>query len=83
MTVSQSSGIIRPKSTPLKVGESGVITGFTQADLASSLMAMGVLPGSSIRVVRKASFGKTVYIAVDQQKLALRQEELEAIVIHK
>lgn len=83
MTTSLTPNIIRPQSTPLGVGDSGTITGFTQADIASSLMAMGVLPGSSIRVVRRAPFGGTVYVAIDQQTLALRKHELEAIVIHK
>ncbi len=83
MTASPSPSIIKPQTTPLGVGESGIIAGFTQADLATSLLAMGVLPGSKIRVIRKAPFGRTVYVAVDQQNLALRQQELEAIVIHK
>lgn len=83
MTASLTPNIIRPQTSPLGVGESGVIIGFTQADLATSLLAMGVLPGSTIRVVRQAPFGRTVYVAVDQQNLALRQQELEAIVIRK
>jgi len=83
MTARISPDIIRPQSAPLLVGESGLIAGFSKVDLASSLMAMGVLPGSEIRVVRKAPFGGTVYVAVGKQLLALRQHELEAIVIRK
>lgn len=83
MTARLSPDIIRPQSSPLLVGEKGIITGFTQADFASSLMAMGVLPGSTIEVKRKAPFGGAVYAVIDEQMLALRQQELEAIVIHK
>ncbi|MEL6656271.1 MAG: FeoA family protein [Bacteroidota bacterium] len=83
MTFRPSPSIIRPPSSPLAVGERGVIAGFTQADYASSLMAMGVLPGSTIEVKRRAPFGGAVYVVIDEQMLALRLQELEAIVIDK
>lgn len=66
---------------PLQVGQGGVVEGFKGAEFAAHLMAMGVLPGSRIRLVRKAPFGGAVYVEVDQQYIALRDLEFSAIAI--
>lgn len=42
---------------------------------------MGVLPGSSLQLIRKAPFGGGWYARIDNQVIALRKEELECIVM--
>lgn len=83
MTAISSDLIIQAQSVPIAVGEQGIVVGFTRTDLAATLLAMGVLPGSNIRLVRTTPFGSAVYVAIDQHFLALRKNEFEAIVIRK
>ena len=49
--------------------------------MASKLMAMGVLPGSEVELIRRAPFGGAWYVRVDQQHLALRRPEIEAVIL--
>lgn len=56
------------------------ISHFTDDRLAGKLMSMGALPGSEIRLVRKAPFGGGWYVQIDRQILALRKDELDCIV---
>jgi Fe2+ transport system protein FeoA len=65
----------------LKEKEEGVLLRFEDEQLAAKFMSMGVLPGSKIRVIRKNSSGKTLYIRVDQMRLAIRKTEAECIVL--
>jgi ferrous iron transport protein A len=46
-------------------------------------MAMGLLPGSSVEMVRKSPFGNTVYIRCGNHHVALRDNEAATIVIAK
>lgn len=61
--------------------ESGIVNSFTDERIASKLMAMGVLPGSKIEIIRIAPFGGGFYIKVDGHGLAIRKKEAEAIVL--
>jgi ferrous iron transport protein A len=65
----------------LKEREEGILLGFEDDRLAVKLMAMGVLPGSLVRIIRKSSGGKTFYVRVDQMHLAIRKKEAECIVL--
>ena len=48
--------------------------------VAQRLAQMGVLPGSSLRVIRLAPFGETLEVSIDQgQYFALRDEEIKAL----
>ncbi len=67
----------------LQIGQIGTVKGFNRESIASKLLAMGVLPGSRIELVRKGPFGGTYYIAVDDHFLALRHRELQSIHIRK
>lgn len=62
-------------------GRSGNISHFTDERIAAKLMAMGVLPGSHMEVRRRAPFGGGWYVKVDNLLLALRQRELDSIVL--
>jgi len=44
-------------------------------------MAMGIMPGSSIRMIRKAPFGGGCYIKVDNLLIALRESEALSIIL--
>ncbi len=47
------------------------------------LMAMGILPGSQVDILRKGPWGKVYYIKVDGQNMALRQQELDVLLFDK
>ena len=61
-------------------GEELKISHFTDERLASKLMAMGILPGCSISLIRKAPIGGGWYLRIDQKMIALREEEVGCIV---
>jgi ferrous iron transport protein A len=65
----------------LKRGDKGLVSHFLNQRIASKLLAMGILPGSIIQMVRKAPFGGGCYIKVDNFFIALRKNEAEAIVL--
>lgn len=62
-------------------GTNGEVSHFSNPQIGSKLMAMGVLPGSRIYVVRKSPFGGGCYVKVDNFLLALRKEEADSIVL--
>lgn len=65
----------------LKEKEEGIISHFTDDRIAVKLLAMGVLPGSRVALVRKASLGATLYIKVDNLHLAIRKNEAACIAL--
>jgi ferrous iron transport protein A len=65
----------------MNLEEEGILAHFEDERLAVKLMAMGVLPGSRIRLIRKDISGKTFYVRVDQMRLAIRKTEAECIVL--
>jgi ferrous iron transport protein A len=66
--------------TQLKEGNRGRITHFTNERIAGKLMTMGVLPGSSLRVVRIAPFNGGYYLNVDGMNLVVRNDEASNIM---
>ena len=62
-------------------GQAGHVDRFDQEALAGKLMAIGILPGSRVEVVRRAPFGGGYYVRVDRQTIALRKQELECIIV--
>ena len=74
-TVKQQPLSVSPKGT---VGE---VSHYNNPQVGSKLLAMGVLPGSQIRIVRKSPFGGGCYVKVDNFFLALRKEEADSIVL--
>ncbi|MCB9283308.1 MAG: ferrous iron transport protein A [Lewinellaceae bacterium] len=67
--------------TELKENEEGILHRYEDERLAVKLMAMGVLPGSRLRVIRKNAFGNTLYVRVDQMHLAIRKTEAACIIL--
>ncbi|MEN9447925.1 MAG: hypothetical protein RJA25_1215 [Bacteroidota bacterium] len=67
--------------TQLKIGESAVISEFTNCNIASKLMAMGLLPGTTIFLQHTAPFGGAYYIKTTNHYVALRSQEAENILL--
>lgn len=65
----------------LKEGEGGIIHQFTDDKMASKLLSMGVLPGKSLRLVRRIPFGGGLYIKVEECNIAVRDKEAQNIVL--
>ena len=65
----------------IAAGSWGEVARFSDEAIGSKLLSMGVLPGSRISLIRKASFGGTYYVKVDNLRLALRREEAASIVL--
>lgn len=65
----------------MKRGQKGIVSHFTDDRVAGKLMAMGILPGSEIQLVRKAPFGGGCYIKADNLLIALRQQEANCIIL--
>lgn len=66
----------------LAPGDVGTIRKFTDDATACKLMSMGLLPGTTLRVVRQAPFGGAVYIKADTQQFAIRKSEAACIVLN-
>ena len=67
----------------MPAGISGVVSHFGDQHLAVRLMAMGVLPGSRVEVLRSAPFGGGFYVKAENLLLALRSEEAQSIFIRQ
>lgn len=67
--------------THLQRGQEGTVSHIDNERIAGKLMAMGVLPGSVVRLIRKAPFGGAWYIKADNITIALRREEAESIIL--
>ncbi|PID77080.1 MAG: ferrous iron transport protein A [Deltaproteobacteria bacterium] len=67
----------------LGIGERAVVTGYVQKDkaLRKKLLAMGLVKGVEIKMIRMAPLGDPVEIELRGFKLSLRKEEAEALDI--
>ena len=65
----------------IEVGGSGVIVQFMDNTIAGKLMTMGVLPGSRVKVIRKAPFKGGLYLKIDGSNMVLREKEAETIIL--
>ncbi|PIE64618.1 MAG: ferrous iron transport protein A [Desulfobacterales bacterium] len=65
----------------LKVGDRAKVVGYTQKDkvLRKKLLAMGLVKGTEIEVIRTAPLGDPVEIEVRGFQLSLRKEEAQAL----
>lgn len=66
----------------LELGKSGTIHSFSDEATACKMMSMGILPGSIVKLIRKAPFGGAVYIKADHQQFAIRNTEAACIVLN-
>lgn len=65
----------------LRTNRTGTILRFTNEQLATKLLDIGIKPGARLRLIRKSPFGGSYYVKVDRQCVALRREELACIIV--
>ena len=65
----------------LKVGESGIISGFQNSSLTLKLLEMGFLPGSMIKLNFKAPLGDPLSIRVSGYNVSIRLDEAAMILL--
>jgi len=72
------------KLSELPAGASAVIRSYTKAGAAFlRLREMGVLPGTSVTLVRTAPLGDPIEIRVRGYNLTLRKSEADHIVVER
>ena len=54
---------------------------FKDAKIACKLMAMGMLPGSIVKVIRKAPMNGGFYLKVNGHRMALRVNEAASVIV--
>ncbi len=69
------------KLSSLSKNESGFIKEIHQSDISDRLYEFGVFVGSHLTVVEKMPFEGPIYIQIEENRLCLRAEEAEAIII--
>ena len=62
-------------------GETAIIAGFSDQELASKLLEMGFLPGTAVRFNFKAPLGDPICVSVSGYDLSLRVAEAAVISI--
>ena len=67
----------------LNCGEPATILSYSNGFIASKLMAMGLLPGSTVELVRRSPFGNTLYVRSGNHQVALRDNEASTIIVAK
>ncbi|MFK7775189.1 MAG: ferrous iron transport protein A [Saprospiraceae bacterium] len=71
------------KLSDLKIGQKSIVQNFTDSQMGGKLMTMGMLPGSLVQLVRKASAGKTFFIKVNGFGMAVRKNEAANILLEE
>lgn len=69
--------------TNLQIGEFATISEFSNGYVACKLMAMGLIPGSNLVLVRKSPFGGAYYIKSKNHYVALRTNEAKDVLLTK
>ena len=67
----------------IETGQVGVILGFAKGTNAyrQKLLAMGLIKGTSFKVIRVAPMGDPVEISVRDYSLSLRRDEAKALLV--
>ncbi|MEM6316808.1 MAG: FeoA family protein [Bacteroidota bacterium] len=65
----------------LQLGQTATIRSFSDEETACKMMSMGILPGSKVKMIRKAPFGGAVYIQADNQHFAIRNKEAACVLL--
>lgn len=73
------------KLKELKVGDHGVVTGFSTADsnYRQKLLRMGLTRNANFAVVRKAPLGGPIEIEVRGSRVVLRSDEADVLEVDK
>ena len=70
------------KLSELKVGQQAVLADFQISRLHQRLLAMGITPGSTARVMRRLPWQGNLYVEIGGRNLALRFAEAEQILVN-
>jgi ferrous iron transport protein A len=69
----------------LSVGQRGVIAGLAQGttrdDVLQRVMALGIVPGTAVEVIRRAPFGDPTEYALRGYRLCLRTSEASRVEV--
>ena len=65
----------------LKIGQSATVKSFSDENLACKLLTVGIIPDSTISLIRKAPFGGAYCIKLGQTYIAVRTSEAASILI--
>ena len=63
------------KLSYLPIGQEAFLADFESTPLSRRLLTMGVLPGQSIKVLRKQPFGGSLYVKIEDRHFAIRESE--------
>ena len=76
---------MRIKLSELKMGESGRVVSLTgiSVDIRKKLMAMGLLPNTTVTLVRSAPLGDPLQLKVREVNIAMRKKMAESIEVEK
>lgn len=76
---------MRIKLSELKMGESGRVVSLTgiSVDIHKKLMAMGLLPNTTVTLVRSAPLGDPLQLKVREVNIAMRKKMAESIEVEK
>ena len=69
------------RGSDISEGHRYKIKNFTDTSIAVKLLILGFLPGSMISLIRKSPLGGAYYFDVNGNRIALRKNEAEAIVV--
>lgn len=58
----------------LKIGQRGIIKGFSNDNIPLKLLEMGCLPGNEVVLVQTAPFRDPLYLNINGSHLAIRKE---------
>ncbi len=72
---------IKRSLAKLKIGEKGVIVGFTDDILSLKFLEMGLLPGTEVVLCQVAPMGDPIAIKLAQYILAVRLDEAETVLV--
>ena len=68
----------------LGVGDAGKVSGYTGGgDYRRQLLAMGLTPGTGLKVIRRAPMGDPIELEVRGFSLSLRRDEAQCVLIEK
>lgn len=65
----------------LKPGEEGIIEDYQETSLACSLITFGVLPETSVKMVRKSPMGNAICLKLGNYYIAIRKSQAAKILI--
>ncbi len=65
----------------LAIGQKRRVSRFENDQLGGRLMAMGMLPGAKVEMVRTVLAGTTFYIKFNGHSLAIRKKEADGIIL--